>query len=171
MGGFSRSEDSSILDLGLRDKLKYYGYNGTIEIENIPNIYEFNDKRYEVQCLNYLRNLNLLKYDMLIADSGSCEAILRYLESEQLKCVILIDSPDIYTAGERHGRDFRYSLISSNCIGSISLIATTETKLIESKNIHNSFPLKRTNLYSISEGNSDNETNSQLGKIIIDIII
>ena len=115
--------------------------------ESLPNIYELNDKRYEIQCLDYIRNLKLYQYDILIADGGSCEALLRYSESEKLKSIVLIDSPEIYTAGERHGRDFHHSSISLNCEGFITFIATSKSNLIESQYLHNRFPKQRTSLY------------------------
>jgi hypothetical protein len=37
------------------------------------------------------------------------------MESEPIRACILIDASDLYTAGERHGRAFRYSLIKENC--------------------------------------------------------
>eukprot|EP01036_Dinobryon_divergens_P028984 gene28984-38025_t len=106
----------------------------------LPNIHELNDKRYEIRCLNYIRDLRLGEYDVIVADSSSCEAILRYCETESLhtastiKLLILIDSPDIYTAGERHGRQFHGSLVAKNC-PAIGFIATTSKTLVEAKNL------------------------------------
>ena len=109
-------------------------------IISLPNIHELNDKRYEIRCLNYIRDLYLSQYDVIVADASSCEAILRYCETESLlsvtttKLLVLIDSPDIYTAGERHGRQFRGSLIAEHC-PAIGFIATSPKALVESKNL------------------------------------
>eukprot|EP01039_Chlorochromonas_danica_P006825 gene6825-7539_t len=96
----------------------------------IPNIFELNDKRYEVKWLSYLRELNLSDYDCVIADSGAAEAMLRYCEAHPLSgSLILLDPPDVYTAAERHGRDFHNNLISTNCHGGIKKIRTAEFNL------------------------------------------
>lgn len=127
--------DSFLIDLN---------YLGTKSLNwsilSLPNIHELNDKRYEIRCLNYIRDLRLGEYDIIVADASSCEAILRYCETESLhtasttKLLVLMDSPDIYTAGERHGRQFRGSLISKNC-PTIGFIATTHKSLAEANNL------------------------------------
>lgn len=48
---------------------------------DLPNIYAMNDKRYEIRWLNYMRDMNLSQWDVIIADAGSAEALLRYLET------------------------------------------------------------------------------------------
>ena len=85
--------------------------------------------------------MRLGEYDVIVADASSCEAILRFCETESLyiasttKLLILIDSPDdIYTAGERHGRQFHGSLIAKNC-SAIGFIATTPKTLVEADNL------------------------------------
>lgn len=103
-------------------------------IQSLPDIHAMNDKRYEIRCLNFARELKFLNYDIIVADSSSCEALLRYCESEPINGAIFIDAPDIYTAGERHGRSFRASLISRNC-PKAAFIATSERRRIESQNI------------------------------------
>ena len=105
----------------------------TTQILVCPNIYELNDKRFEKRWLEYLIKFNFSSIDSIIAlDTGSSEAILRYAESNKLNDIILINPFDLYTSGERHGRDYRYSLIIKN-IKSISIITTKDT-LIKSYN-------------------------------------
>ena len=92
---------------------RFFEYNKEINRYNItnvpmPNILDYNTKRFEQLWLNYMREQNLSQYDLIIAHGTSAEALLRYMESEVLKRALLIDAPDIYTAGERHGRAFLY---------------------------------------------------------------
>jgi Ni,Fe-hydrogenase maturation factor len=61
-----------------------------------------------------MKDQNLANFDTVVSHGTSSEALLRYLESYQLKRVILIDATDIYTAGERHGRAFHFNRIASN---------------------------------------------------------
>ena len=82
---------------------------------DMPDVYEANTKRFEMQWVRYMRSLHLSSYDCVVAHGSSAEALLRYLESDALAGCILIDPTDLYTAGERHGRRFHYSLIASNC--------------------------------------------------------
>ena len=103
-------------------------------IKSIPNVHEMNDKRYEIRCLNYIRDLKLEKFDVIVAESASCEGILRYCESENLQAIVLVDTTDLYTAGERHGRQFRASLIAKNCPRA-AFIATTTQKISEARNL------------------------------------
>jgi hypothetical protein len=91
----------------------------------MPDVYMSNTKRHEQLWMKYIRTLDLPRFDVILAHGSSSEALLRYMESEPLRRVILIDASDIYTAGERHGRAFRYSLIAGNC-QSISLLCTTQ---------------------------------------------
>jgi hypothetical protein len=91
----------------------------------MPDVYMSNTKRHEQLWMEYIRTLDLPRFDMILAHGSSSEALLRYMESEAVGTVILIDASDIYTAGERHGRAFRYSLIASNC-QSISFLSTTQ---------------------------------------------
>jgi hypothetical protein len=49
---------------------------------NMPNVHEFNTKRYEVQWMNYMRNdLNISRRDVVIAHGTSADALLRYVET------------------------------------------------------------------------------------------
>ena len=98
-----------------------------------PNIYELNDKRFEKRWLEYLVQHKSSSFETIISlDTGSSEAILRYAESNKLNNIVLINPFDLYTSGERHGRDYRYSLIIKN-IKSFSIITTKDT-LIKSYN-------------------------------------
>ena len=100
----------------------------SFDILPMPYVYELNTKRYEVSWMAYMRTLQLSQYDLIIGHKSSAEALLRYLESEQdLKNskIMLVDGSDIYTAGERHGRAYRYSLIQQNC-ASLRIVCTTQ---------------------------------------------
>ena len=115
----------------LTEKVRLSAPNAQILV--CPNIYELNDKRFEKRWLEYLIHYNLSSIGTIIAlDTGSSEAVLRYAESNKLNHIILIDPFDLYTSGERHGRDYRYSLILKN-IKSVSVITTKDT-LIKSYN-------------------------------------
>lgn len=92
---------------------------------DMPNVFEFMTKRYEVQWLTHMRSLrpSLAEFDCVIAHGTSAEAVLRYLESDALKSCVLVDASDVYTAGERHGRTFHLSTIAKHC-HHISLLGT-----------------------------------------------
>ena len=91
----------------------------------MPNVFESNTKRFEIQWMTYMRTLKLDDYDVVIAHGSSAEACLRYLESDQLNSCLLVDASDLYTAGERHGRAFHYGSIANNC-KLINFLATTK---------------------------------------------
>lgn len=117
---------------------------------NLPNVQLLNDKRYEIKWLEYIHSLNVSSYDVIVADKVSAEAMLRYAEGMNktkdasaasapfINSLVLIDCPDIYTAGERHGREFRTSCISRHCV-SVSLIATNEQTYEEACNLKQQF--------------------------------
>lgn len=93
---------------------------------DMPNVYDFNTKRYESLWMQYMREtLSLDKRDLIIAHGTSADAILRYMETNVVQCAILIDPSHFYTAGERHGRAYRYEVMKRN-FKDIALLATTE---------------------------------------------
>jgi hypothetical protein len=97
----------------------------TFDILPMPYVYEMNTKRFETKWMEYMRGLDLGGgYDVVVAHSSSAEALLRYLESETVAVCVLIDGSDIYTAGERHGRAYRYSLIRDHC-QSVRIVSVT----------------------------------------------
>lgn len=98
---------------------------------SMPDVYMSNTKRHEQLWIEYMRTLDLSKFHIVLAHGSSSEALLRYMESETVERAVLIDASDIYTAGERHGRAFRYSLIAANC-HSISFLSTTQRYTTES---------------------------------------
>jgi len=103
----------------------------------MPNIQDFNTKRYEKIWLDYMKSLNLSQYDIIIAHGTSAEATLRYLESDSLQSVnkiILVDCTDLYTAGERHGRSFRYYYIAQHS-NYIHLVSSSAMYAVEIENI------------------------------------
>ena len=100
----------------------------SFDILPMPYVYELNTKRYEVTWMAYMRTLQLSQYDLIIGHQSSAEALLRYLESEhdlEHSKIMLVDGSDIYTAGERHGRAYRYSLIQQNC-ASVRIACTSQ---------------------------------------------
>ena len=94
-------------------------------ILNMPDVHEYNTKRFEVQGMSYMRNLlNSTTNDVIIAHGSSADALLRYIESDKVELAIVIDGSQIYTAGERHGRDYRWELIKQN-VKKVVLIGIT----------------------------------------------
>jgi len=88
-----------------KDLLSNSKFNATVL--DMPNVYELNTKRYEVQWLRYMESLNLQNHDIIISHGSSSEALMRYLESFNItsspsgkKQIIFIDATDIYTAGK-----------------------------------------------------------------------
>lgn len=93
--------------------------------KDMPNIYELNTKRYEVQWINYMRHeLALNQYDLIIAHGTSADAMLRYVESNHVSKLLLVDGSNLYTAGERHGRAYHYELMKRN-VRSFGLLSTS----------------------------------------------
>ena len=112
---------------------KFYRSNSvycSMNFLDMPNIYESNTKRYEVQWLNYMKEeLDLSSYDVVVGHGSSAEAVLRYMEQPypKLRSIVVLDVNDIYTAGERHGRRYHYSKIKRNSLnnGHVIVGATT----------------------------------------------
>ena len=117
---------------------------------DMPNIYESNTKRYEIEWLRYMRDqLDLSSYDVVIGHGSSAEAMLRYMEQGEytregcrtgfkpLKAAVALDAIDIYTAGERHGRQFHYGKIRRMCLTDHVIIAgTTKYSIENSKELY-----------------------------------
>lgn len=117
---------------------------------DMPNVYESNTKRYEIEWLNYMRDqLDLSSYDVVIGHGSSAEAMLRYMEQGEytreghrtgfkpLKAAVALDAIDIYTAGERHGRQFHYGKIRRMSRANHVIIAgTTEHSIENSKELY-----------------------------------
>eukprot|EP01036_Dinobryon_divergens_P044412 gene44412-59263_t len=103
----------------------------TLSPLSMPDVHAFNTKRYEVQWMQFMRNeLNLKDRDLIIAHGSSADALLRYMETDTINAAVIIDGSDIYTAGERHGRAYRYSHMIQNC-HDITLVATTTAMEVE----------------------------------------
>ena len=64
-----------------------------VEALDMPDVHAFNTKRYEIQWMNYMRNSQppLSSFDIVIAHGTSADAMLRYIESDFVKNLILID--------------------------------------------------------------------------------
>jgi len=118
-------------DVGIANRDRSFYSELLVRIANVtvldmPDIHEFNTKRYEVQWMSYMRNeLQLAERDLVIAHGTSADALLRYLESDKVRSALLIDGSHIYTAGERHGRAYRYELMKRN-IEKIGVVSTSE---------------------------------------------
>jgi len=129
-----RTKIAFLPDCGPRDSARWFYqtlYSPKLASFNItdlemPNVFDFTTKRYEVQWLTHMRSFQpaLASFDLVIAHGTSAEAVLRYLESGPLPAVVLIDASDLYTAGERHGRSWHWSAITKNC-PLIACIAST----------------------------------------------
>lgn len=116
----------------------------SLSIIPLPNIYELNDKRFEKRWLDYMQaellhpianeehgmfksQVDQNKFDILVAsDTASSEALLRFSETNAVRYVMLTDPFDLYTSGERHGRDFRVSRMHENAIA-VSFLITNST--------------------------------------------
>lgn len=106
-----------------------------VSLIKMPNIHDFNTKRYEKLWMDHMRGQNLSSYDAIIAHGSNAEAILRYLESESLssaQVLVLIDPTDLYTAGERHGRDFHYHYIANNAPRKVIVVPVSDILTKES---------------------------------------
>jgi hypothetical protein len=129
-----------------------------LKVVDMPNIQDFNTKRYETIWLDYMRSLNLSSYEALIGHGTSGEALLRYLESESIgssvKKVSFVDCTDLYTAGERHGRRFHYYYIANNLrMAAVNIISTSNMFETESLSLRDNmvqygvnctyFPIRR----------------------------
>ncbi len=143
-------------DISLNDNCRYF-YKDLIKnpkfyatVCDMPNVYELNTKRYEIQWLKYMESLNLQDYSTIISHGSSSEVLMRYLESYNIttnlsnkKRIVFIDATDIYTAGERHGRRFLFNRIVNNCktIDITFLVSRqNDTKIInETNNLINEF--------------------------------
>lgn len=138
----------------------------------MPDINQLNTKRYELTWMNYMRSLNLNNdnYDTIIGHGTSANAVIRYLESEKLlhKKVIFIDCADIYTAGERHGRNYLYSRIKDNC-SYFRFIALTSQGANDAITLRNELDNGMYNLDPIIENYNDisiNDNDMLIHKVI-----
>lgn len=116
----------------MHGRQKFYRSNSiycSMNFLDMPNVFESNTKRYEVDWLTYMReNLDLSSYDVVVGHGSSAEAILRYMEQphyKALRSVIVLDANDIYTAGERHGRKYHYNKIKRNSLTDHVMVAAT----------------------------------------------
>ena len=96
---------------------------------HIPNVQNANTKRFEAQWLTYLKDtLRLSEAEVVVAYSSNADALLRFAESYPLLSVVLIDPCSLYTLGERHGRDYRYSWIDRNVKRVVVVSTSNETR-------------------------------------------
>lgn len=70
-----------------------------LHIVPMPDVHEFNTKRYEQMWMNYMRSLTLNAWDVVVGHGSSGDALLRFLESCEVNRAVIIDGADIYTAG------------------------------------------------------------------------
>ena len=116
----------------MHGRQKFYRSNSiycSMNFLDMPNVFESNTKRYEVEWLNYMKeSLDLSSYDVVVGHGSSAEAVLRYMEQphyKPLRSVVVLDANDIYTAGERHGRRFHHSKIKRNSLTSHVIVGAT----------------------------------------------
>mmetsp|Transcript_28125 Transcript_28125/g.36855 ORF Transcript_28125/g.36855 Transcript_28125/m.36855 type:complete len:254 (-) Transcript_28125:319-1080(-) len=99
----------------------------------LPNPYDFNTKRYEVQWLGYMRSQLQLADNpdqtLVVAHGFAADAVLRYLENHRLAKVLLLGPHDMYHAGERHGRDLVWPLIIQN-VKQVALLYGNRDKFV-----------------------------------------
>ena len=133
-----------------------------VSVLDMPDIYAFNTKRYESEWMTYMRNSQppLASYDVIIAQGTSAEAMLRYAESDRVKNLILIDASHIYTAGERHGRDYHYSLIKNNVM-QIRFLTTSVSRGNDLRILHEGLGLAP----SLTEGKKDDQSNGIVERV------
>ena len=124
---------------------------------DMPNIYEFNTKRYEIEWLHYMRDsLDLGSYDVVVGHGSSAEALLRYLEQSDLsykpvKSAVVLDATDIYTAGEIHGRAYHHSSIKQKSLTNHVIVGSTN------KNRQEQSTELRTQLFKYHNMDNDHE--------------
>lgn len=108
------------------------------QVLDMPNIHDFNTKRYESLWIQYMKSLDLSQYCVVIGHGSSAEALMRYLESHSLPetRIVVIDPTDLYTAGERHGRQFRFYYIVANSLGVDVYISPTSPIKSESLKVY-----------------------------------
>jgi len=137
------------------------------------NVYEFNTKRYEVQWIRELRDeLKNFEQQVVLGHGSSAEALLRYLETDKVKTAIIVDGTDLYTAGERHGREYHYSKMKSN--SDAIYLASTKKEIEETVELQSKLKLTYSEvcLVDIETNSPEKEQNIQkLIKFIKDIII
>ena len=131
-----------------------------VSVLDMPDIHAFNTKRYEIEWMTYMRNSQppLSSFDIIIAHGTSADAMLRYIESDRIQNLLLIDGSHIYTAGERHGRDYHYSLIKKN-VQQIGLLATsTKSRLNDQRALQEGLRLDPNFVVNIEEDKTGNDT-------------
>jgi len=161
-------------DVGYNEKCRFFykhlftkglANNSTINFIDMPDITELNTKRYEQQWMNYMRNLNLSNYDIVIGHGTSGDALIRYLESETIKFAVFIDAADIYTAGERHGRSYLYTRIRGHC-KNFRIIALSRRGANDALTIRNELDPNIYNLDPVIEDYDFINTNELTEKVI-----
>ena len=87
------------------------------EIASMPDIYAFNNKRYERFWLGLLgdEDLQLDRSTLVIAHGTAADAVLRFAERTSLAGAVLLGPGDTYHAAERHGRAYVWTEIRRNC--------------------------------------------------------
>ncbi|CAM9268901.1 unnamed protein product [Choristocarpus tenellus] len=88
-----------------------------VTIEEMPDPYSFNNKRYESFWLHYMsKDLKLDPETLVVAHGTSADAVLRYLERHKVWGALLVcPGGELYHAGERHGRAYVWTLIRKAC--------------------------------------------------------
>ena len=116
----------------MHGRQKFYRSNSiycSMNFLDMPNVFESNTKRYEIEWLTYMKEkLDLSSYDVVVGHGSSAEALLRYMEQQHykpLQSVVVLDASDIYTAGERHGRKYHHGKIKRNSMTNHVIVGAT----------------------------------------------
>jgi hypothetical protein len=88
----------------------------SVSIATMPDIYAYNNKRYERFWLGLLgaEQLQLDSSTFVIADGTAADAVLRFAERSAIAGALLIGAGDSYHAAERHGRAYVWSEVCRN---------------------------------------------------------
>lgn len=106
-------------------------------LENMPNPYESNSKRWEAIWLDVITQAVGNGTNVSLVGQGSgADACLRFLEANRVDgaVVLLLPTSDEYYAGERHGRAYHWSLILDNVKSGKIALATSPVAAPQEEN-------------------------------------
>ncbi|CAB1111685.1 unnamed protein product [Ectocarpus sp. CCAP 1310/34] len=88
-----------------------------VTIEDMPDPYSFNTKRYETFWLNFMADeLALDPGTLVVAHGTAADAVLRFVEKYEVWGAVLVcPGGEMYHAGERHGRAYVWPAVRRGC--------------------------------------------------------
>ncbi|CAN0404561.1 unnamed protein product [Ectocarpus sp. 12 AP-2014] len=88
-----------------------------VTIEDMPDPYSFNTKRYETLWLNFMADeLELDPGTLVVAHGTAADAVLRFVEKYEVWGAVLVcPGGEMYHAGERHGRAYVWPAVRRSC--------------------------------------------------------